>query len=277
MTDETRHGRASRYGRGSRRQFLAVTGGTLLGVTSLGAAQQTTTSTASTPAQRFRFGGRVQAWEGRTPQSIQGQSNPTLQLQVGRVYEVTWENLDGQPHNFALQNEDGRDLSVIFPDVQSGTADQTTRTTTGDGTTGTAAGGTVTPPDDAISVTETISQQGATQTLRFVVTQDVAQYICTIHPTTMVGDVELQDGGEEGGGDGGTGGNGDGGMGGGGGGTGGGDGGGGQGGGGMGGGDGGMGGGDGGMGGGDGQGGDGGMGGNGDGGMGGDGNDGGGY
>lgn len=267
MTDETR------YGRRSRRRFLSVAGGTLLGATSLGAAQQTTTSTAQ-PVQRYRFGGEVQAWQGRAPQSIQGQSNPSLQLSVGQVYEVTWENLDGQPHNFALQNEDGQNLAVIFPNVPAGTAGQGTTTTT-DGTATT--GGTVTPPDDAIAVTETVTEQGATQTLRFVVTPEVAQYICTIHPTTMVGDVELQDGGEEGGGDGGTGGNGDGGMGGGGGGTGGGDGGGGQGGGGMGGGDGGMGGGDGGMGGGDGQGGDGGMGGNGDGGMGGDGNDGGGY
>ena len=202
MTDETR------YGRRSRRRFLSVAGGTLLGATSLGAAQQTTTSTAQ-PVQRYRFGGEVQAWQGRAPQSIQGQSNPSLQLSVGQVYEVTWENLDGQPHNFALQNEDGQNLAVIFPNVPAGTAGQGTTTTT-DGTATT--GGTVTPPDDAIAVTETVTEQGATQTLRFVVTPEVAQYICTIHPTTMVGDVETQ--GNGGGGNGGNGGqgNGNGGM-----------------------------------------------------------------
>ncbi|WP_327052033.1 plastocyanin/azurin family copper-binding protein [Halomicrococcus gelatinilyticus] len=202
MTDETR------YGRGSRRRFLSVAGGTLLAGTSLGAAQQTTTPTAQ-PVQRYRFGGEVQAWQGRAPQSIQGQSNPTLQLSVGQVYEVTWENLDGQPHNFALQNEDGQNLEVIFPNVQAGTAGQgTTPGTTATGTP-TTTEETVTPPDDAIDVTETIAEQGATQTLQFVVTPDVAQYICTIHPTTMVGDVETQgDGG--GGGNGGNGGQGNG-------------------------------------------------------------------
>jgi len=187
MTDETR------YGRGSRRRFLSVAGGTLLAGTSLGAAQQTTTPTVQS-VQRYRFGGEVQAWQGRAPQSIQGQSNPTLQLSVGQVYEVTWENLDGQPHNFALQNEDGENLAVIFPDVQTGTAGQgTTPGTTATGTP-TTTEETVTPPDDAIDVTETIAEQGATQTLRFVVTQDVDHHRRRVGGTAVLGDVLGDDG-----------------------------------------------------------------------------------
>ncbi|RBI64519.1 hypothetical protein DMJ13_08585 [halophilic archaeon] len=188
----------------SRRRFLAVAGGSVFGLSAVSAAQQTTTPTAQQePATSFRFGGRVEAWIGREPQRIADQENPTLQLQAGRVYEVTWENLDGQPHNWALQDEQGNNLPVIFPDVQTGTAGTqttTTQTTTTEGTATQTTAETVTPPDDAIPVTDNLSEQGATQTLRFVATSDIATYICTIHPTTMVGDVEIQDGGGGGGG-----------------------------------------------------------------------------
>ncbi|WP_433630718.1 plastocyanin/azurin family copper-binding protein [Halomicrococcus sp. NG-SE-24] len=189
----------------SRRRFLAVAGGSVFGLSAVSAAQETTTTTTAQqePATSFSFGGRVQAWMGREPQRLADQENPTLQLQAGRVYEVTWENLDGQPHNWALQDDQGNNLSVIFPDVQTGTAGTqttTTQTTTPEGTPTQTTVETVTPPDDAISVTDTLAEQGATQTLRFVATSDITTYICTIHPTTMVGDVEIQDGGGGGGG-----------------------------------------------------------------------------
>ncbi|WP_227376636.1 hypothetical protein [Haladaptatus halobius] len=193
----TRNDRTRSSGQ-TRRRFLAVTGGALVGLSAVSAvstAQQT-----PQPAESFRLGGEVQAWQGRAPQSISGQQNPTLQLQAGQVYEVTWENLDGQPHNFALQNSDGQNLAVIFPDVQTNTGGGGGNQGGGGGNQG---GGQVQPPQDAIEVTETVSQQGATQTLRFVATQDVARYVCVIHPTTMVGQVNMQGGG--GGGSGGSG------------------------------------------------------------------------
>jgi plastocyanin len=192
----------------SRRRFLAVAGGSVLGLSAVSAAQETTTTTTAQqePATSFRFGGRVQAWMGRQPQDIADQENPTLQLRPGRVYEVTWENLDGQPHNWALKDEQGNNLPVIFPDVQTGTVGTQTTTQTTTQMTGTATQTTVAPPDDAIAVTDTVSEQGATQTLRFVATPEITTYICTIHPTTMVGDVEIQDDGGGGGGNGGNGG-----------------------------------------------------------------------
>ncbi|WP_076433490.1 hypothetical protein [Haladaptatus litoreus] len=48
------------------------------------------------------------------------------------------------------------------------------------------------PPEDAIRVTPQVAEEGAVQMLVFVATRDVAQYICTVHPSTMVGDVTLR-------------------------------------------------------------------------------------
>ncbi len=192
----------------TRRQFLAVAGSSLVGLSAVSTAQQT-----PQPTQSFRFGGRVQAWQARAPQSISGQQNPTLQLQAGQLYEVTWENLDGQPHNFALQDSNGQNLSVILPNVQTNMGGGGGGGGGGgDGNGGGGGGGdqTVSPPQDALNVTKTISQQGATQTLQFVATPDVAQYICVIHPTTMVGQVNIQGGGSGGGSGNGSVGNGDG-------------------------------------------------------------------
>ncbi|SIR05519.1 hypothetical protein SAMN05421858_1264 [Haladaptatus litoreus] len=195
------------HSRATRRRFLRATGASLVGLSVLPAVSS---AQGQNVAESFEFGGEVQAWQGRSPQSIQGQQNPTLELQTGNVYEVTWENLDGQPHNFALQDSDGQNLPVIFPDVQTnmGGGGQGGNQGGGGGDGQGGGGGQVTPPGDALDVTETVSQQGATQTLQFVATQDVAQYICVIHPTTMVGEVSLQGGGGGGGNGGGNGGGG---------------------------------------------------------------------
>lgn len=89
----------------------------------------------------FVFDGMIEAWRGRSPASIEGQDNPTLPLEAGQEYAVTWENVDGQPHNFALWNEAGDPL------VQS----------------------------------EIISEQGATQTVTFTATEDLSAYFSENH------------------------------------------------------------------------------------------------
>lgn len=102
-------------------------------------------------ATRYRFGGRVQGWQGREPQRIADAVNPTLQLEAGETYEVTWENLDGVPHDFTIQDSQG----------------------------------------NVLAQTELVSEQGATRTLTFTATEKMAQYVCTVHPSTMVGDIQF--------------------------------------------------------------------------------------
>lgn len=47
---------------------------------------------------------------------------------------------------------------------------------------------------ETISTTELLSERNAVQGVEFTATEEMAQYICPIHPTTMVGDIELADG-----------------------------------------------------------------------------------
>jgi hypothetical protein len=49
-----------------------------------------------------------------------------------------------------------------------------------------------TPPKNAIKVTPQLSKKGAVQMLAFVATRDIDQYLCTVHPTTMVGKVTVK-------------------------------------------------------------------------------------
>ncbi|WP_226010468.1 PQQ-dependent sugar dehydrogenase [Halomicrobium salinisoli] len=77
--------------------------------------------------------------------------NPTLTLQPGQDYEVTWENVDGQPHNFAVVDGD----------------------------------------DETLLSSEIIEEQGATQTVEFTASEEMAEYLCDVHPVSMRGDVEI--------------------------------------------------------------------------------------
>ena len=107
--------------------------------------------------ETFRLGGEVQAWQGQKPSSIAGKSNPTLKLKPGQKYRVVWENLDGQPHNFVLLDSSG----------------------------------------NALESSDIMSQKGATQTVTFTATSKMAKYHCQVHPTTMVGTIQLPGGGQE--------------------------------------------------------------------------------
>ncbi|QLG29654.1 twin-arginine translocation signal domain-containing protein (plasmid) [Halorarum halophilum] len=102
-------------------------------------------------ASAYEFLGRVEAWIGQSPAAIEGQENPTLQLQAGQEYEVTWINDDGVPHDFTIQDADGNNLQQ----------------------------------------TELLSEEGASATLTFTASEEMAQYICTVHPNTMVGTLEV--------------------------------------------------------------------------------------
>ena len=131
----------------TRRRFLAAAGASV--AATAGVSQET-----SAQEETYEFGGEVQGWQGRAPAAIEGEVNPTLQLQAGTEYRVEWENLDGAPHDFTIQD---------------------------------ANGGTITG-------TDTITEEGETATLTFTASPEMAQYICTIHPTTMVGEIQIAGG-----------------------------------------------------------------------------------
>lgn len=98
--------------------------------------------------------GFTEGWEGVAPGGIEGEQNPTLVLTEGTEYTVTWENADGQPHDFTLWDEN----------------------------------------EATIDGTDTRQEEGETASLTFEATSDIDQYVCTIHPTTMLGDVDVQSG-----------------------------------------------------------------------------------
>lgn len=202
----------------SRRALLGATAAvaTTGALGSLGAAKQRESRTndegrpnqqsggAARAKRAFRFGGREQGWYGRAPESIENESvagiaNPTLRLEPGAVYEVTWENLDGEPHNFAFRDADENFLPVILPegaDLGATTVGNATGTTTEGTATETTAEGTTTTggvglPENGIEQTEIIREQGDDQTFYFVAVEEIADYLCVIHPELMVGQVTV--------------------------------------------------------------------------------------
>lgn len=98
--------------------------------------------------------GYTEGWEGVAPEPIQGETNPTLVLFEGNQYSLTWENRDGAAHDFTLWDDSQSDVES----------------------------------------TEQMSEEGETLTLEFEATQEMAQYVCTIHPNTMIGDVQIESG-----------------------------------------------------------------------------------
>lgn len=213
----------SRVTNQTRRQFLGVVGGAAIGLSSTVTAQETSSGEDHHGTCCFRLGGRVSGWQGRGPQSIAGQKNPTLRVEPGRTYGLVWQNLDGQPHTFALRDSNGKNLPVILPTVrtmQNGGSMMGGQhgTTMGghddhmaggqhgkriDGDDGHMMGGEngsmmgegqsrSTPPKNAIKVTPQLAKKGGVQMLAFVATRDIDQYLCTVHPTTMVGKVTVK-------------------------------------------------------------------------------------
>lgn len=100
----------------------------------------------------IRLEGVTQNWVGVSPAPIEDEENPTLVLTEGQEYDVTWENGDGVPHNIEFRNADG----------------------------------------EVIEGTETMGEQGQTQTLTIEATSEMVEYVCNPHETMMVGDVEVQ-------------------------------------------------------------------------------------
>ncbi len=161
-------------------------------------------------AETFALGGRIEGWQGVAPADIEGQRNPTLALESGTTYRLYWQNLDGAAHNFEIRDSAGSPLQGLQPmPVDQQTVQQlfgdggqggtpaggnATGTPATDGGNATGDGGPGAQAGELVSTTEIVTQEGAAQAVQFTATDEMAQYICPIHPTSMVGDVEISGG-----------------------------------------------------------------------------------
>lgn len=102
----------------------------------------------------FVLDGLTAGWEGLAPSELEGATNPDINLEAGQEYTFGWINGDGAPHNIAIRDE----------------------------------------TESALHSTENMSEENAVQTLTFEATTEAAQYICEVHPGTMVGDLTVEGG-----------------------------------------------------------------------------------
>lgn len=101
------------------------------------------------PGTEIRLGGEVGGWVGQAPTSIQGTTNPTLQLKAGATYTITWKNLDGTEHELIIEDDTG----------------------------------------SAVVKTNSARQQGKTVSKQFTARANMTAYYCDYHPQSMRGSV----------------------------------------------------------------------------------------
>ncbi|MFC6991662.1 plastocyanin/azurin family copper-binding protein [Haladaptatus sp. GCM10025707] len=105
------------------------------------------------PAASFTLGGETSGWQGQSPDEIAETTNPTLQLTAGETYELTWENLDGMEHELIIEDGSRSELEA----------------------------------------TESNDEKGATESITFEATSEMASYYCEYHPEQMRGSVEVSE------------------------------------------------------------------------------------
>ena len=104
---------------------------------------------------QIELDGQTAGWEGISPSSIEGATNPTLVLTEGETYEIGWTTGDGAQHNIEIRNDSG---DVVNDLKTEGTSSQ--------------------EPED--------------QWLEFEASSEMTTYICEFHTTTMVGDLQVE-------------------------------------------------------------------------------------
>ncbi|WP_408960101.1 PKD domain-containing protein [Natrinema sp. 74] len=109
------------------------------------------------PDTQIEFYGQTSGWIGIAPDAIADERNPTLILQEGESYEIGWTRGDGAQHNIAIQNENDEVVDDLATEV-------------------------VTDPED--------------QWLEFEASSEMVSYLCEVHPTSMVGDIQVEGGGD---------------------------------------------------------------------------------
>ena len=103
--------------------------------------------------ETYELGGHSDHWIGQSPGEIEDVENPTLAFEAGETYEVVWENLDGIEHNFVIV--DGDVEEIVASDFED--------------------------------------EEGATVSLEFEASEEMAEYLCDPHPQTMRGEVVIDE------------------------------------------------------------------------------------
>ena len=153
----------------SRRTVLRASGGTavaalLAGCGSGGPGGEEENQTDTEPdggsggealeSGEIALGAETQGWQGQEPEALDEEANPTLTVQEGESYQITWENLDGAEHNLQVLDDDDE----VVDDYE----------------------------------TEFVSEEGETRTLEIdEVTTEMSSYICGEHEI-MNGEINVQ-------------------------------------------------------------------------------------
>ncbi len=103
------------------------------------------------PEEVCNIVGGTHVWVGVSPDSIAEVTNPTLELTAGETYTVEWTNTDGEEHNFVIADADGTELVT----------------------------------------SDTVSEEGATQSVEFEATEEMATYYCGPHSESQSGSIEV--------------------------------------------------------------------------------------
>ncbi|WP_394342953.1 cupredoxin domain-containing protein [Natrinema altunense] len=103
---------------------------------------------------RIELDGQTPGWVGISPDSIADETNPTLILTEGETYEIGWPTGDGNQHNIAIYDENDE----VVDDL----------------------------------VTERVTEPGDDQWLEFEASSEMVTYICEVHPTSMVADIQVE-------------------------------------------------------------------------------------
>ncbi|WP_148680468.1 plastocyanin/azurin family copper-binding protein [Halovivax ruber] len=111
-------------------------------------------SGAIEPGTSIEFNGQTTAWVGIAPDSIADEENPPLTLQSGETYEIGWSEGDGAGHNIEIRDSNDEVINDLS--------------------------------------TEVVSEPGDDQWLEFEASDEMAQYVCQPHQTTMVGEISVE-------------------------------------------------------------------------------------
>lgn len=141
--------------RSTRRTLLKVIGGVGIGISTAGFASAQDGSDEGTQSETdhqqtgtehqggsqdqggtsgnqrvILLGGQVSGWQGKLPESMRGDQNPSLELRTGTKYKISWINLDGAQHQFQILDANGNVLEETQADKQRGITRSVTFTAT---------------------------------------------------------------------------------------------------------------------------------------------------